>query len=214
MWWRQGINTRTRQNFGLRSKMIIDPKFQWKHTSTLMLAVNIPVLILLATSFYFVQQNYDAFFEVAYRYSPELVVHLQREEAFISYLFIASMIGLCIYTLVLGISTTYRLIGPVYALKRHLSNMIRGDWSQPLLKVREDDDYHDLVDTYNYFYSSLRRQAEWELEQISKCKVSPYAIESKERKRALVDYKAAQLSLSPEDFQLEDLKDSLSNESA
>lgn len=169
-----------------------------------MLAVNIPVLLLLGTSFYFVHQNYDAFLEVAYRYSPELVVHLQREKAFLTYLFIASMIGIGIYTLALGILTTYRLIGPVFALKRHLSNMIKGDWSQPLLKVREDDDYHDLVDTYNYFYSSLRRQAEWELEQIAKCKVSPYALESMERKKALVDYKACQLSLDPEDFHFEE----------
>ena len=57
-----------------------------------------------------------------------------------------------------------------------------------------------MIDIYNYFYSSLRRQSEWELEQISRCQISAYALESRERKRALVEYKASQLSLEPQDF--------------
>jgi nitrogen fixation/metabolism regulation signal transduction histidine kinase len=206
MWWRQSTNTAKAFRLENRSKLLVDPKFQFRHAFSILLAINVPVFIVLGLSYYFVSQNYDTFFEVAYRYSPELITHLEREQSFLRYLFIASGLGLLLYAFLLGIQTTYRLIGPIFALKRHLSNLIRGDWSQPNLKVREDDDYHDLIDTYNYFYNSLRRQSEWELEQIAKCKVSAFALESMERKKALVDYKSAQLSLDPE-FYLEQEKE-------
>ncbi|MEC9283507.1 MAG: hypothetical protein VX642_12390 [Bdellovibrionota bacterium] len=195
MWWKQGSFTRSKYQTNLRGKILLDPKFQIRHSLFLVLSMNIPVLILLGCSYYFLKENYGIFLEMAYRYSPELVPHLERESNMLSYLFIVGALGLVSYTFLVGIRTTYRLIGPVYAMKRHLKNMIRGDWAQPPLKIRESDDYHELIDIYNYFYSSLRRQGEWELEQISKCKIAPYALESQERHKALILYKAAQLSL-------------------
>ena len=195
MWWKQGTQIASRYQREPRVGNLIDSSFQLRHALFLLVAMNLPVFVLLGFSFYFLSENYLIFKEMAYRYAPALVPHLDREKQMLFYIYLSGGLGLGIYTFFIGIRTTARLVGPVFALRRHLRNLIRGDWGQDLLRVREQDDYHDLVDTYNYFYSSLLRQSQWELEQLQKLKIAKHAPESQQRHQALVHYKAAQLGL-------------------
>ncbi len=66
---------------------------------------------------------------------------------------------------------TARLIGPIVVLQTHMRGLIRGNLSQEQLRIREHDEYHPLIETYNYFYSSLQTQTSQDLERLRRLNV-------------------------------------------
>ncbi|MFK8138861.1 MAG: hypothetical protein AB8E15_10910 [Bdellovibrionales bacterium] len=207
MWWSQGKLIRQKYEFSSRNRWLIHPEFQIRHAIVLILACAVPALALVGLGTYFIYQNYSVFMEIAYRYSPDLLEHLEREQSFLLYFALVASLVLTGFTFLFSLRTSFRLIGPLYALENHLKRLIRGDLSQPDLKVREKDEYQELIDTYNYYYNSLQRQSEWELSQLKQLKLSPYAEDSKSRWRALTEYKAEQIGFDFDGSEIKSVTD-------
>ena len=57
-------------------------------------------------------------------------------------------------------------------LQNHIQKTSRGDFNSPQLKVRENDEFQDLIATYNYFYLLLRQKTIADLEKLKKIEPS------------------------------------------
>jgi len=53
-------------------------------------------------------------------------------------------------------------------LQNHIQKVCRGDFSSSGLRVRETDEFQDLVSTYNYLYLSLKQKALKDIDTLRK----------------------------------------------
>lgn len=137
--------------------------FQWKYTLLLLSASTIAIVLAWVPTYFFVNQNYQFFTELAYRQAPQLLKHLEREQLWINSLFLAILMAVVGFSLIFGSRVTGRIVFPLLALENHLKAMVRGQWFSPQLKIRETDEFEGLINLYNYFYRSLLIKTKEEL---------------------------------------------------
>lgn len=141
-----------------RINYVINEKFQWRYTRYLVTSVFFAALITGGVTGYFLNQNYGIFNRLAYLHAPDLLPQLEREQIWINSFLIAFVLALITISLIFGLRMTSRIAGPVMILKRHLSSLARGMFSQRVIRTREADEFKDLIDIYNYLYQSLQAQ--------------------------------------------------------
>lgn len=163
---------------------------------TLGITTLLMVAVFAGTAWHFIQENYNLFGRIAYDTHPGLVTHLERERVWIACLLILASIiaGLVAFVTTLRITTV--LLGPLYAMERHMQKAIRGDWSAAEFRVRDRDDLRDVVATYAYLYRTLRAQSEAELKLLEQISVDPRQIQSSQALENLHSLKRKQLGLS------------------
>jgi hypothetical protein len=179
-----------------RKTHVKDRSFQIKYSLFLMAAVAGSSLIFLLPALYYVQENFEIFFSLAYKNAPALLENLEREILWLKiYFAISSLftIGLCSY---IGYKLTGNILGPLIAIEKHMLKVTRGDWSSLDFRIRAHDDYRTLADTYSYLYKSLRAQTEQELKWLEKIVIDPQNREAVAAWEALVQTKQAQLGIN------------------
>ncbi len=153
-----------------RSTFLQQKTFQVKYTSYLVFSALISAIIIGGPSYYFLNQNYDIFIELAYAHSPELIQHLQTEQSWVNGFLVASFVSLMTFQIYFGLKLTFRMVGPLLALKRHIQQTTKGMLAHKPLKVRGSDEFHDVVENYNYLYKTLQSQATYDIKKLSKIK--------------------------------------------
>lgn len=122
---------------------------------------------------YYTRENYRIFSGLSYQVAPELLSHLERE-LFGLYLFSASgfiaVIVLCVW---LGTRISGRWVAPTKLLRSHLRHLSRGEWYVPPLHLRSTDEFQDLVESYNYFYNTLRLETARDIKALSQLNIDP-----------------------------------------
>lgn len=103
---------------------------------------------------------------MALKYAPQLWEHLDREIIWIYLIYFIVFISTMIFCLILGLKISSRIFFPIYALDKHIRNLTRGDWKIPELKIRETDEFHHLITSYNYFYRSLQVKTREEIKSL------------------------------------------------
>jgi hypothetical protein len=141
-------------------------KFQLRYTLYLVGAVIFGMVLAGGPTLYFLNHNYQLFINLAYDQSPDLLETLERERLFINGFLLSTSIGVVLFCFLIGFRMTSRIIGPVAVLERHLQKMSRGQWYHPVVKIRQADEFHQLIDAYNYFYLSLQHQVTCDVERL------------------------------------------------
>lgn len=93
---------------------------------------------------------------------------------------------------------THRMIGPLKVLRNHLKWLSRGHWNLPPLKVREKDEFQDLIESYNYFYSSFRANIYKDLEALKKLNIDANNRDAYKAWKSMIEEKTIQLDISEE----------------
>ena len=62
-------------------------------------------------------------------------------------------------TLVVGIRSTFRIVGPMYRFRVFLNELVAGNQTEPC-RIRSEDELHDFCDLLNRATESLRAAAE------------------------------------------------------
>ncbi|MBX7231702.1 MAG: hypothetical protein K1X29_06415 [Bdellovibrionales bacterium] len=188
-------------NMSLPSQRIykfIDRDFQIRYMGMVVSASLLGGLIAGLPIYYYLDQNYIVFIELAQQYSPQIITHLERERVWVSSLLIISFSGLAAFFMFLSYKLTGRIIGPLRVLRNHLRQMSRGKWFLPPVKVRQTDEFQDLIDSYNYFYESFRTHLRQDLELLKKLKVDQEHRESYFIWKSMIEDKTSQLEKSSE----------------
>jgi hypothetical protein len=179
-----------------RVNFVINERFQWRYTRYLVTSVFFATLITGGVTGYFLNQNYEIFNRLAYLHAPDLLPQLEREQVWINTFLFAFVITLIGISLFFGLRMTSRMAGPVMVLKRHLKSLASGMFFQRPSRVRENDEFKDLIETYNYLYFSLQAQIKKDVKVLSK------ALQQKDSKlvdealRQLLEEKRSQLNAS------------------
>lgn len=141
-------------------------QFQSKYTSYFIFSLALPVLLFFAGSLFFMNQNYNIFYSLAYDTRPEMLSHLEREKITLIFLAVFSLlasVGLCYWVTRKMIAS---MIGPLWSMERHLKQVSLGDWSHEDFRTRADDEFQSLTTTYSYLYRSLRAHNQKEIKTL------------------------------------------------
>ncbi len=149
-----------------RFQYLINKTFQLKYTSYLVTSALLSAIIVGGPTYYFLNQNYNIFLNLAYATSPDIVQHLVQEKTWITGFFIFSLMTLVVFHVYFGVRLTFRMVGPILALRRHMDMVTKGHLYQRPLNVREDDEFHELIQNYNYLYKTLRAQNSFDIKKL------------------------------------------------
>jgi hypothetical protein len=198
MWLSQNWHHRSKAQFTPQRSPFIDRRFQLRYTLLLIGASALGVLLASIPTFYFINQNYEIFSDLAYQHAPDLLSHLEQERRWINTTLLAIFVGLFTLFTLLGHKMTARIVGPIKILQNHLHKVSRGYWFIRPIRIRDDDEFQDLIDSYNYFYASLRVEARDDLEKLKTIPIDPNNRDAYIAWRYMVNKKAAQLDLIKE----------------
>ncbi len=185
----------TGHRFRSRKIQIIRSGFQWRYSTYLLMAVVVSTIIGTGPVYYFLNQNYDIFISLAYKTSPEIVENLERERVWINGLLITTLIGIATMSLLFGLKITARIIRPLMVLENHIERLIKGRMDQPELRLREGDEFHELIQSYNYLYKSLKANTLSELEALINFKLDEKQRDTYLIWKQLLETKSKQLGL-------------------
>lgn len=167
--------------------------FQWRYTLYLLCAVLAALIVSGGPIYYFLNQNYDIFIRLAYRISPELLRHLERERIWTDGFLIVTLISTMIFCAFWSVRMTTRIIGPLKILEDHMRQLTRGYWFIPEIQVRDKDEFSDLIGAYNYFYKTIQHQMIQDLNGLTALKLDPQHRQSIHLWKATIAEKQQQL---------------------
>lgn len=179
-----------------RINYLVNQKFQWRYTWYLLSTVVLATLLTGGVTAYFLNQNYGIFNRLAYLHAPDLLPQLEREQVWINTFLLAFFIALVSFNLLYGLKMTSRIAGPVMILRRHIRGLARGLFFQRVIRVRETDEFRDLIESYNYLYKSLRAQINRDIKKLEEAVESSKESHVREQLLSLLNEKKSQVSES------------------
>ena len=194
MWLSKYWSQQESPSFNVRQSRFIDRDFQMRYTSLVVGAVAIGMAIAVLPIYKLVTENYEIFIKLSYDYAPQLLEYLERERVWITLILVSSFVGLVTFFSWLGFRMTSRIVGPLHVLRNHLRMMSCGHFSQDPIRIREKDEFQDLIEAYNYFYSSFRVNIKRDLQLLKAIQVDPSDHDSKKAWMTLIEEKALQLN--------------------
>ncbi len=181
------------KKFARRRLRFLNKSFQYRYTFYLMGLVTFFILTLALPLGFFLNQNYQIFLKLAFDTAPKLVEHLNRELAWLNSFFFIICATSLITSFYVGIKVTAKLISPLILLERHLRQVSKGSWHIPELNSRRDDEFKELINTYNYFYKSLIAHNQNEFRLLQKISIDPQNREATQAHQELMKIKLQQL---------------------
>ena len=151
-----------------RGTSFIDREFQLKYTRYILSMALISTVIFLLPVFYFSNQNYTIFYKLADLMNPELANYIAREKLGFNIVFAAAFFGNIAFWAIFSKNMTAKIAGPAKILRNHIRLLSRGDFTLSPVRLREDDEFKELINTYNYLYTLLKTQNERELKDLDK----------------------------------------------
>lgn len=178
-----------------RSSSFIDKDFQIKYSTLVIAAAVVSICVSALPIYYFLHQNYEIFYKLAYDYAPNLIEHLKMELAWMRVLLVGSIIGIVTFFTFISLKMTSKIVAPIKLMSHHLQYLSRGLWNQKTIKVRDDDEFQNFVELYNYFFLSFQAQAKHELELLKNIDLSHLDKQSYLTIKNLIDTKTHQLGV-------------------
>lgn len=176
-----------------RNSSFIDKEFQIKYSFLVIAAAVVSICVSALPIYYFLHQNYEIFYKLAYDYAPNLIEHLKMELAWMRILLISSVIGIITFFSFISLKMTSKIVAPIKLMSHHLQYLSRGLWNQKTIKVRDDDEFQNFVELYNYFFLSFQSQVKYELELLKNINLSDLDKQSYLTIKSLIDIKSHQL---------------------
>ena len=91
-----------------------------------------------------------------------------------------------------------KITEPLDHLEKHLAKLTQGQWMIPKIEPQNEDEFSELIFTYNYFYKSLQNQSLLELKQLEALKNSSDPILKEKTIDRLIYIKKNQLNKNHE----------------
>jgi hypothetical protein len=149
--------------FKKRTILLVEREFQTKYLIIFTLNCFLGIVLFLSPVFFYVNENYSIFLDQAYSLAPTIIDNLEKEQLWVNGILISCILGFVIFISILTLKATSNIVGPIYALKRHMEHLTKGKWNKGNLKVRDTDEFKDFIDSYNFLYKKLVKDSEQDL---------------------------------------------------
>ncbi len=173
MWFHQGLKHVHTSTYRKRGSFFVDREFQLRYVLIVMASGFLGAAFSLIPLYYFLEQNYNIFFELAFKAAPGIIDQLNREQTWIRIFSLSSFFSMVVFFSFVAYRMTSRIVGPLKVLRNHLKQITRGNWRLNPIKVRDADEFQDLVEAYNYFYSSYRKMIQRDLQRLKTLNIDP-----------------------------------------
>ncbi|MBC86520.1 MAG: hypothetical protein CL677_05010 [Bdellovibrionaceae bacterium] len=183
-----------------RQTRFIDQGFQLKYTFFVSGIVLLAIACVFIPSFYFLNENYKIFTDIAYEYAPNMVRHLDREYGGLILIASGTFVAVGAFFFILGLKVTAKIIAPIHIITNHLRNLSRGRWFDRPVRIRDTDEFQDLVDAYNYFYHSFQKAISRDLKKLEKIHVDPADRDSFFALQEMISEKKQQLNIAEDNL--------------
>lgn len=197
MWWHRGFEYLQIPSHQKRASRFIDRDFQLRYAGVVVVAAVLGAFFAFIPVSLFLNQNYRIFIDLANQYAPALMDDLEREQLWVTGLLFVGFSGLTLFFLILSFKLTNRIVGPLKVIRNHLRRLSRGQWYIQPVRIRDSDEFQDMVNAYNYFYESFRTNLKRDLELIQKIKIDSSDKDSFTAWRTLVEERCKQLDIKP-----------------
>ncbi len=181
-----------------RTSAYVDRDFQERITRYLIGLSTLSSVLFLLPALYFTNQNYSLFLDFADISSPQLAPYLMRERVGLNVIFILAFLVQVVFWYVFTKKMTEKIAAPAKVLRNHLRIASRGDFSLAPVRIREGDEFKDLINSYNYFYKLLQSQYLRELEDLKRIKAGETNPASLKILDQLIEERALRLNLPDE----------------
>lgn len=153
-----------------RATSFVDREFQLNYTKKTLWMFFTASLFAYGPVLYFLNENYSLLRDLMYSAAPEIVSHLEREQSILNASVILIFFAQIAFVLVYSRKMTGKIVGPVKKLRNFFRLLSRGEYSSPNLRVRDDDEFQDLISSFNYFYSGLQEQTHRDLMRLKEAR--------------------------------------------
>lgn len=181
--------------------------FQRRYAGYFLLAILGPFALFVVPCMYFVSQNYNIFYQLAYDIRPDLLIYLDREKGVLFGLIVFAVLVSSIFCYWITKQIMSLLAGPIWALERHMKQVTMGDWTSQDFHIRAEDEFQSLASTYSYLYRTLRVNTKYELEQLESLGLDPRDRHTYMVLKNLIDAKRAQLGIKIDGQTTETIKE-------
>lgn len=178
-----------------RKKFFIDKEFQLKYLYSAIISSVIGLGTLFTPILYYLNQSYSQLIELAYINSPEIVDHLQNEKSWMNFILISSIFSITVFIYILVLKMTMKVAGPIKVLTNHINQLSRGLWYIKPVKVRDDDEFQETIDSYNYFYQSFRNSLIQELDTLESLQIDSMKFNNHKLWKSLIEDRKEQLGI-------------------
>lgn len=145
--------------------------FDRKYSLFLTLTITGMILLFLGPFYFYLNQNYDIFINLAYDVKPQLVQQLNREQHMLKYILTAIIMTVGLITYLVSNSKIKKIISPLIAVERHMKQLIKGNWNIDEVGIHRYEEHKQLLRTYEYFYKILKSDLEQDIQILEKVKV-------------------------------------------
>lgn len=143
-----------------RKTYIVDPRFQWKYT-TIIVLLGAGVAALMGAFLYRAYAENTRILDIDPRYAAEMG---RADQIFLLYL-IALVVVMAVALGFWGIIVTHRISGPLYILSRYLGVLADGKFPD-LRPLRRKDELHDFFNAFADAIAALKAREKSELREI------------------------------------------------
>lgn len=146
-----------------RTTTYVDRDFQLRHTRYILFVALLSSGTFLLPILLLTNQNYALFMKLADVMSPGMAKYIAKEHLQINVVFAFTLIAYGIFWTIFGKKMTAKIAGPIKVLRNHMRLISRGDYTLDVIRLREDDEFKELINTYNSMYKILQTQNERDL---------------------------------------------------
>lgn len=136
----------------------IDPNFQRRYSFLLLSVVLLVSTVLIGTFWYHSDQVLKTLTNagVVPEHSLYLLVQKQMHALLWS---VCAVVGLfCVFVFVVASFLSHRIVGPIFAIKRSLEFIGRGNFSEARVTLRSDDEFQDVASLVNQTVDQLEKR--------------------------------------------------------
>jgi len=136
----------------------IDPKFQRRYSFLLLSVVLLVSTVLIGTFWYHSDQVLQTLSNagIAPEHSLHILIQKQMKALILSVCIVVALF--CTFIFMVANFLSHRIVGPVYAIKRSLESMGRGNFEEARLKLRSDDEFQDIAELVNSTVDRLEKR--------------------------------------------------------
>ncbi len=166
MWFSRDNKHSQPSSYLRRSTSYVDREFQVKYTRYILSVALIAAAVFMIPLLVLSNQNYGIFLKLADLMSPDISKYINKEHLQLNVVFAVTLISYGIFWAIFGKKMTAKIAGPTKVLRNHMKRISQGDFTLETIRIREDDEFKELINTYNYLYSLLKVQNERDLDTL------------------------------------------------
>ena len=151
------VSTRVEVENRRSSMRWIEPGFQRRYAMLLLSVVLLVGCVLVGTFWFYSEQLLMTLNQAGVQKTHSLYVMVSQQSHSLLWSVGAVVILLAAFIIVMANVLSHRIVGPLFAIKRSLEMMERGNLSEARVQLRSEDEFHDVAEMINRLVDRLNK---------------------------------------------------------